>query len=69
MALKWLLKEKVEENSEKMRRLSYETLRLQPYLTIQEISTRDKQLLYKFRTRMIKINNNYGKKISLPSLS
>ena len=66
MALKWLLEQKLEENSENMRKLSYNSLKLQPYLTLEEISTRDKQLLYKFRTQMIRVNHNFGKKTLCP---
>ena len=49
-----------------MSMLFYNELKLQPYLTQQGISTKDKQMLYKFRTKMIKVNYNYGLKILCP---
>ena len=51
------MKEKDEKNSEKMSMLFYNELKLQPYLTQQEISTKDKQMMYKFRTKMIKVSH------------
>ena len=48
----------------KMKNLKYDKLELQEYLKSQEISLRQKKMLYKFRTRMINVGDNFGNKQS-----
>ena len=47
--------------------LQYESLQTQPYLSSCNISTRQKKLLFKARTRMVWVGDNFGKKEELCS--
>ena len=49
-----------------MKNLSYNELKMQSYLKLKNVSTAEKKILYKFRTRMIRVNFNFGLKISCP---
>ena len=49
-----------------MKTLSYSELKMQSYLKTKNISTAEKKILYKFRTRMIRVNYNFGLKILCP---
>ena len=58
-ALKELLTEK-EKNS-KLRALKYTSLSLQPYLTVEcKLSNNEKRLLFRWRTHMINVRQNWG---------
>ena len=50
----------------KLADLSYDKLSIQSYLLDPQISSRHKRLLFQWRTRMIKVNWNYGLKIQCP---
>ena len=77
-ALKSLLEKQVErtahkyleeekEKSSKLRSWSFPELKLQPYLSnICSMPTKTKQLFFKWRTRMIKVGYNYGKREKCP---
>ena len=62
----FLMQEKEENCKSKMKNLSYSELKMQSYLKTKNISTAEKQILYKFRTRMISVNFNFGLQISCP---
>ena len=53
----------------KMTNLSYKDLEMQPYLAYDNLPTRLKQQLFKWRTRMVKVGWNYGKKDKCPICS
>ena len=44
---------------------NYTEFKTQPYLLSGNISTRKKKLLFKVRTRMVKVGDNFGKKDEL----
>ena len=50
----------------KVAMITYEKLEIQPYLVDANLSTRIKRLVYKWRTRMIKVGWNYGEKVKCP---
>ena len=52
-----------------MKNLSYNELKMQSYLKLKNVSTAEKKILYKFRTRMINVNFNSGLKVSCPICS
>ena len=54
-----MLNEDKEEHS-KMENLFYTELKIQDYLTNQEITTSQKQIIFSFRTRMAKFAANFG---------
>ena len=61
--------ENLREESLKLSKLattSYSKLEMQSYLTGDKLSTRLKQLAFRWRTKMIKVGWNYGKKESCP---
>ena len=60
IALKYLLED--NEGKSKLKNLKYYQLSMQPYLQSDQITTRQKKYLFRFRTRMIKVNHNYGNK-------
>ena len=64
VTLKYLL----EGNHEKikLKNLKYYQLELQPYLKCQEISTRRKKILFKFRSKMINVGHNFGNRVCCP---
>ena len=64
ISLAYLLEGNQEKS--KMKNLKYYELSLQPYLTSNEITTRRKKYLFKFRTRMTNVGFNYGNKIKCP---
>ena len=39
-------------------------LELQPCLTSKKITTRQKKVLFRFRTRIVKVGHNYGTKVN-----
>ena len=55
-----------KESLSKLSDLSYDEFSIQPYLVDPLISNRHKRLLFQWRTRMIKVNWNYGLKINCP---
>ena len=59
-----------EKNSlSKMAQLSYDKLEIQPYLTDPKLPIRLKQQAFRWRTRMVKVGWNYGKKEQCPICS
>ena len=48
-----------------MDNLNYKDFRTQPYLLSGKISTRKKKFLFKTRTRMVNVGDNFGKKKEL----
>ena len=58
-AFKYLLKEK-EKVSGKMGKLTYSSLKMQPYLVTREMTSWKKKLLFKLRVRMDFVLNNFG---------
>ena len=60
-AFDYLISEKQKQT--KMENLNYVELKMQNYLKSNEIFIRKKKVLYKFRTRMINVGYNYGRKI------
>ena len=76
-SLKKLLKVKVQqaafqeliaskESLSKLTDLEYDQLIMQPYLSINSVSITHKRLEFRWRTKMMKVNCNYGLKISCP---
>ena len=76
-SLKNLLKIKVQEAAfqellasksslSKMSDLKYDKLIMQPYLSINSVSNTHKRLEFSWRTKMLKVNWNYGLKINCP---
>ena len=62
-AYDFLIKEKTRKS--KLDNLSYTDLRTQSYLMSGNISTRKKKLIFKVRTRMVQVGDNFGKKEDL----
>ena len=60
LAFEYLKKEAKDKS--KMKNLNYSEFDMQSYLKSQEISKSNKMLLFKLRTRMIDIEDNFGKK-------
>ena len=50
---------KIKESHSKMKNVKYETLSLQPYLADSRFSLKQKQLLFKLRTRMLDVKGNF----------
>ena len=50
----------------KIARISYSRLEIQPYLTDPQLSIKQKQLTFKWRTRMVKVGWNFGQKELCP---
>ena len=50
------------ESKSKSENLKYNDLKLQEYLKFNQISKTRKMLLFKLRSRMVKVNHNFGKK-------
>ena len=65
------LKELQNEKStlRKISSLRYQKLEIQPYLVDDELPTRLKQQVFRWRTRMIKVGWNYGKEVQCPICS
>ena len=63
-ALKFLLQEK--ESLSKLENNSYCKLEMQNYLKDKIITIRQKKLLFRLRTRMVKVGYNFGRKILCP---
>ena len=63
-ALKYLLEG--NEDKSKSKYLKYYQLKIQPYLLSKNTTTRQKKYLFRFRTRMIRVGHNYGRKVSCP---
>ena len=57
-AFSYLMTEKCEMS--KMENLEYDNLKMQCYIKTDIISIRKQKLLFKWRTRMIKVASNYG---------
>ena len=55
-----------KKDMSKMSNLNYSDLQLQTYLSENSISTRHKKLLFKLRTRMLRVGHNYGNKCPCP---
>ena len=62
-AYDFLIQEKTRKS--KLDNLSYTDLRTQSYLMSGNISTRKKKLIFKVRTRMVQVGDNFGKKEDL----
>ena len=62
--LKYLLEG--NEDKSKSKHLKYYQLKIQPYLLSKNTTTRQKKYLFRFRTRMIRVGHNYGRKVSCP---
>ena len=58
--------EEEKKNLSKVAGISYSKLEMQPYLYEPKLTTKLKQLTYKWRTRMIKVGWNYGEKGMCP---
>ena len=57
----------LEKNKKKkIKNIHYTNLELQQYLKTDKISLRRKKLLFRTRTRMLRVESNYGKKQSCP---
>ena len=63
-AFQFLIKEKETKSKSKMSKLEYVTLELQPYLKSDIIFNRTKKFVFRLRTRMVNVDNNFGKKKS-----
>ena len=63
-ALQFLLKEK--ESLSKLENNSYNCLEMQSYLKNKRITIRQKKLLFRLKTRMVKVGYNYGRKVVCP---
>ena len=50
---------KIKEKHSKMKNVNYKNLSLQPYLSDSRFSLKQKQLLFKLRTRMLDIKGNF----------
>ena len=50
----------------KLKNIKYEKLEMQTYLKSQKISLIKKRVLFKARTRMLNVQNNFGKKSQCP---
>ena len=59
-AFNYLCKEKDEKQKSKLKDLNYEKLQIQKYLTTDKITTNRKIILFKARTRMLNVLNNFG---------
>ena len=64
ISLKYLLED--NDQKSKLKNLKYYQLQLQPYLMSKKITTRQKKLLFRFRTIMVKVGHNYGKRTKCP---
>ena len=53
----------------KVSNLTYDALEIQPYLTDTSLPVRIKQLIFRWRTRMVRVGWNYGKKETCPICS
>ena len=62
-AFEYLISDK--ETKSKLSNLEYQTLGTQKYLLSDIISTRKKKLIFRTRTRMLKVGDNFGKKEEL----
>ena len=62
-----LMEEK--SNLKKLGKLEYSKLELQPYLSSQNLTIKQKQMAFKWRTRMTKVGWNYGAKNKCPLCS
>ena len=49
-----------------MKDLHYQRLEMQEYLKTNELSLIEKKLLFKFRTRMVEVGHNFGRKVQCP---
>ena len=61
VAFQSLLKEK--ETKSKIKNIKYQSLKIQNYLMSNQISLRQKKLIFKLRTRMVATSDNFGLKI------
>jgi hypothetical protein len=57
---------RAKESLKKLANITYENLSTQSYLLEPKMSNRHKRLLFQWRTRMIKVNWNYGLKTNCP---
>ena len=64
IALKYLLED--NEGKSKLNKLKYYELSMQNYLKTEEMTTKQKKYLFRFRTQMIRVGFNYGNKIHCP---
>ena len=65
VTLAYLLKEK--EDKSKMINLEYKELKIQKYLTSDKLSKRKQKIIFKWRTRMIEVGNNFGQTKPCPT--
>ena len=63
-AFQFLIKEK--EKLSKLENNSYKKLEMQNYLKSKEITIRQKKLLFRLKTRMVKVGHNFGRKVLCP---
>ena len=63
-ASEYLMKEKSSKS--KMQNLNYNEIKLQNYFSTSQITTKRKIILFKARTRMLKVWYNFGQKIKCP---
>ena len=64
--------EELMEEKDRLKRLNglvYKKLELQPYLSSPDLTMRQKQLIFKWRSRMVKVGWNYGAKNLCPLCS
>ena len=65
IVLEYLLNEKNIKSKSKLKNLEYTKLEIQKYLTSDQISTRSKKLMFRARTRMLQVGDNFGNKDEL----
>ena len=61
--------EKERGTLKKIAELKYDKLEMQPYLMDADLTLKQKQLLFKWRTKMVKVGWNYGSKVKCPICS
>ena len=61
-ALKYLLNEIKEKDISKLKNITYNELKMQPYLSSSKKSLKHKKILFKARTKMLNVNWNFGNK-------
>ena len=65
-SFQYLLKEIKDKDMTKMKNVKYEKLEMQNYLKCEKINLKKKKILFKSRTRMLKVNHNFGNKSPCP---
>ena len=64
IAFQFLINEK--DKLSKLDHVSYHQLEMQTYLKSKDMTIRQKKLLFRLKTKMVKVGHNYGKKILCP---